>query len=187
VEVLGPPSTAKAAGSNAPIPIGDDSARLLASAVDLAREYLRPNQTLEDSDSIAELVRRSFNASGVVATLVHIGPYLSSHEAAYRVVGYFAAQAAVGGTSEVSAWAIELADAFEREQKEAQERNETRPLWQLLVATMKLLDRNPQGQDRVYLREAMDHMQSFLRKNGHIDPGGECKWRLGKLQSRIGG
>jgi hypothetical protein len=79
-----------------------------------------------------------------------------------------------------------LAAAFGREQEEARERHETRPLWHLLVAIGDSLDQNPQGPDHGYLRNAMSDMESFVRTSPRIDPGGECKRRLGELQARIG-
>jgi hypothetical protein len=35
--------------------------------------------------------------------------------------------------------------------------------------------------DQNHLRNALRDMQAFLLKNTHLDPGGQCKERIGKL------
>jgi TIR domain len=158
----------------------DDPARRIAEAVQRAREYLLP-QPLSVSEAVAESVRRSFSEAGVVPSLMHVSPYLASGEAAFRVVGYLAAQVAAAQGADIRSWALELTAAFGREQREAVEHQETRPLWQLLVAVGYLLKQSPSHPDRDYLRDAMRDTQTFLQQHGHIDPDGECKRGLAYL------
>jgi TIR domain len=184
VEALGPP-TAFPGESKAVSPVAQisgNAARSLADAVERAREYLRP-QPLIFADTVAEAVRRSFSEASVKPTLLHVGPYLASPDPAFRVVGYLAAQVAAHG-SDIRPWTLELTIGFGREQQEATSQSETRPLWQLLVAVGNLLDQNPPHPDRDYLRNAMVDTDAFLKQHQHIDPGGECKRRLGELLAR---
>lgn len=161
-------------------PISSDLEKELAGAVVLAEDYLLP-QPLSMAEAVAAVVRRSFEELNIVPELKHVAPYLRNPKAAFRVVGYLACQVVVLRGESLASWALELTACLGRERKEALERNETRPLWQLLVCLGYVFRAQLTYSDRDYLRNALLDMQSFLRDHPHIDPGGECKWKVGNL------
>lgn len=112
-------------------------------------------------------------------------PFLRSGNAAYRVVGYLAAQALVKISDNTADWTIELTSGLARERREASERNETRPLWQLLVALDFAVSTELPRYERDFARNALNDMLSFLRANSHIDPGSECERRLQEVLRRL--
>jgi hypothetical protein len=160
-------------------------AQKLEEAVMRAREYLMP-QPLSASEAVVATIRRSFSLARVRPQLTHVIPYLASPDAAYRVVGYLAVQVANEQGLDLRSWLPELMIGFSREQREALERYETRPLWQLLVAVGDVISQRPRDPERGYLREAMHDMQTFLQHNTQVDPGGECKKQLNYLLKTLG-
>jgi len=160
--------------------ISSDLEKELAGAVVLAEEYLLP-QPLSMAEAVAVVVRRSFEDASIVPRLSHVAPYLRNAKAAYRVVGYLACQVAARRSENLASWALELTACLGRERKEALEHNETRSLWQLLVCLGHVLRAQLTYSDRDYVRKTLVDMQSFLRDNPHIDPGGECKWKIGDI------
>ncbi|MBW8879631.1 MAG: TIR domain-containing protein, partial [Acidobacteria bacterium] len=153
-------------GEAGSVQISSDLEKELAEAVILAEDYLLP-QPLSMAEAVAAVVRKSFEHRNA--------------KAAYRVVGYLAYQVAARQGENLASWALELTACLGRERKEALERNETRPLWQLLVCLNQVSRVQLTYSDRDYLLSALHDMQSFLREHPHIDPGGECKWKIGNM------
>ena len=152
----------------------------LASAVPRAERYLGPID-LREAESIAAEIRKMFETAKTPPTLRSVEPYLRNQNVAHRVVGYLACQV-TAQRDEISNWAVELARCLGEERDEASKNRETRPLWQLLVCITSLL-RSPSlsERDRTVISEQLQETQKFLRDNPHLDPGGQCKWRIGEL------
>jgi TIR domain-containing protein len=156
----------------------------LNEAVSLAHDYLLPH-ALSTAEAVAEVIRRSIQRSAARLKLDDVTPFLRSGNAAYRVVGYLAAQALVKISDNTPDWIIELTAGLARERREASERNETRPLWQLLVALDLAASSGIPRYERDFARNALNDMLAFLRANSHMDPGGECKHRLQQVLGRL--
>jgi hypothetical protein len=167
-------------GEAGSVQISSDLEKELAEAVILAEDYLLP-QPLSMAEAVAAVVRKSFEYTNISPKLKYVVPYLRNAKAAYRVVGYLAYQVAARQGENLASWALELTACLGRERKEALERNETRPLWQLLVCLNQVSRVQLTYSDRDYLLSALHDMQSFLREHPHIDPGGECKWKIGNM------
>lgn len=147
----------------------------LADAVIYAEEYLQP-QPLDLSDAIAEAVRRSFERSGVKIERGNLVPYLRSESAAHRVTGYIAYQ-----VSPQKDMALDFVVALRREKIEAATRRETRPLWQLLVCVGRLMQLGIDRSDAEVIQTALREYFEWMKRDPSIDPGGECKRRIGML------
>ena len=157
----------------------------LASAVILAEGYLAPID-LREAEARAARIRQTFKNARTLFRLQDAEPYLRHTIAAHRVVGYLVCQV-VAEKEDVCSWAPELAGCLAREQTEALDNRETRPLWQLLVCITHVL-RLPalSGTSRDDLRNALGDMQNFLLANPHLDPEGQCKSRIGELMKPPG-
>lgn len=147
----------------------------LADAVIYAEEYLEP-QPLDLSDAIAEAVRRSFERSAVKIERRYLVPYLRSESAAHRVTGYIAYQ-----VSPQKDMALDFVAALRREKVEAATRRETRPLWQLLVCVGRLMQLGIDRSDTAVIRTALREYFEWMKRDPSIDPGGQCKRRIGML------
>jgi hypothetical protein len=153
----------------------------LANAVILAEDYLAP-QSLIVSDSIAELVRKSFAKAGLKPLADYIIPYLRNKSASYRVVGYFAFQVSALQGLILTDLTEELVACLSRERRETIEKyKETRPLWQLLVCFHFLLKTDIESDRKSLVGEALKGFLEFMRSDNTIDLGGECKWRVKEL------
>jgi hypothetical protein len=77
-----------------------------------------------------------------------------------------------------------LLECYPREKELALRSNETRPLWQLLVATNYWLDHFSRGSTSADIEEVqkvLTDMLDFLRGNKTIDPGRQCRNRLEEI------
>ena len=75
--------------------------------------------------------------------------------------------------------------ALRAEHAYAEEKLQTRPLWQLLVCFSALLNRSDTvASDKELLRKALADSLRFLEKNTQLDPGGQCKHRIRQLLKR---
>jgi hypothetical protein len=154
----------------------------LASAIILAEKYLGPID-LREADRIAAQIRRTFENAKTRPMLRSLQPYLQHTKGAYRVVAYLAGQVAAQ-REDISSWVPELARCLAREQDEACNNRETRPLWQLLVCVgylLKSLALSEAGRAR--LGNGLREIQKFLQANPHLDSGGQCKWKISELLS----
>ena len=157
--------------------------RQLNEAISLAHDYLLPH-ALSTAEAVAEVIRRTIQRSSAQLKIDDVTPFLRSGNAAYRVVGYLATQALVKTSDNTADWTMELTAGLARERREASERNETRPLWQLLVALDLAVTSGIPHYERDFARNALNDMLAFLLANSHIDPGGECKHRLQEVLGR---
>jgi hypothetical protein len=157
----------------------------LAEAVILAEDYLLPQQPLSMSDTVAEIVRRSFQEKQLIPEVKHAMPYLRHTKAAYRVIGYFACQVAAANGAAMGKWVLELSACLGRERREALERAETRPLWQLLVCIELVRKSNISPADLHLMENGLEDMHEFLARNLQIDSHGQCKWKLNQLLRRF--
>ena len=75
-----------------------------------------------------------------------------------------------------------LQNAYSREQNEALDNQETRPLWQLLVCITQAW-KTPElsEENRNRLRNELRQTQNFLNADPHLDSGGQCKGKIGML------
>ena len=158
--------------------------RQLNEAISLAHDYLLPH-ALSTAEAVAEVIRRTIQRSSAQLKIDDVTPFLRSGNAAYRVVGYLATQALVKTSDNTADWTMELTAGLARERREASERNETRPLWQLLVALDLAVTSGIPHYERDFARNALNDMLAFLLANSHIDPGGECKHRLQEVLGRL--
>jgi hypothetical protein len=81
-----------------------------------------------------------------------------------------------------------LLDCYSREKELALSSNETRPLWQLLVATdfwVRDFFPGSPAADIEELRRILTEMLGFLRSNETIDPGRECRNRLEQILQTV--
>jgi hypothetical protein len=152
----------------------------LASSVNLAEGYLAPID-LGEAEARAARIRQTFENTRTLPMLNDVEPYLRDTKAAHRVVGYLVCQA-VALREDICSWALELAGCLAREQKEALDNRETRPLWQLLVCISQVLRSTalPKA-SRDRLRNALGDLQNFLRATPRLDPEGQCKRRIAEL------
>jgi len=151
----------------------------LADAVIWAEEYLAP-QPLDLSDSIAQAVRNSFREAALEPKRQNLLPYISSRRAQDRVVGYIAFQ-----VTPQQGMVLDLIVALRAEHAYAEEKLQTRPLWQLLVCFSALLNRSDTvASDKELIRKALADSLRFLEKNTQLDPGGQCKHRIRQLLKR---
>ena len=163
------------ATSPPPHDVGPELEAALADAVIYAEEYLQP-QPLDLSDAIAEAVRRSFARTAVRIARPNLVPYVRSESAAHRVTGYIAYQ-----VSPQNNMALDFVTSLRREKVEAATRRETRPLWQLLVCVGKLLTLDIDRGDVEVIQTALREYLEWMEQHSLIDPGGECKQRIGVL------
>ena len=159
---------------------------ILEEAVIVVEDYLTP-QSLVVSDSIAELVRNSFQKANLAPRTDDIVSYLRKQKAAYRVVGYLAFQASAERGHLLADLTGELVACVGRERRQAIEpHKETRPLWQLLVCfTYLLMSRTKIVREEYIVKEALVGLDNFLHSDTSIDPGGECKNRISYLLSKL--
>ncbi len=147
----------------------------LADAVIYAEEYLQP-QPLDLSDAIAEAVRRSFKRTAVRIERSNLVPYVRSESAAHRVTGYIAYQ-----VSPQADMALDFVTSLRLEKVEAATRRETRPLWQLLICLGELMRLGISRADVEVIRKALRDYVEWMKHDPLVDPGGECKRKIGVL------
>jgi hypothetical protein len=146
-----------------------------------SREYLQP-QPLEVSNQKIEAIRIDRRRSAPLSNETLLEG-LNSLEATARIVAYVELQ--VRPRANIVS---DLIDCLWLEQLEARRANETRPLWQLLVAIQRcaFLPNDPiRPDDLKRLELLMKHCLQFLESMVSVDPGGECKERLRLLLGHI--
>jgi hypothetical protein len=149
----------------------------------LAERYLSPIN-LHEADGIAAEIREMFEAAEV-PQVSWFERYLMHPQAAGRVVGYLAGQVAARRGCNIADWAHVLLRCLHREQDEAVEHRETRPMWQLLVCIEAALNSRtlPEEGYCSTLRGGLGRTLEFLRADPSLDPQGQCKWKIEELLS----
>lgn len=142
----------------------------LSRMAERSQTYRNP-QPLNIADNIAQEMRRSINLSDE-----DIEAGLNSLDPNIRIPAYIQLQ-----VEPRPPFLSKLLDCLWIEQFYARRKKETRPLWQLLVAIEKYknqLDAAAAIQERERTRMMLEQTLVFLRSDGSIDLGGECKERL---------
>ncbi len=148
----------------------------LARSLELARSYLLP-QSLASADSVAQEIRSAFASTGYTPNRNFIEPYLQSHEASERVVGYLAYQIApYMGIGRL--WRKVLPQELEY----AVLTNETRPLWQLLVC-LGLFGAVTNPEEMQFMALPLNETREALQRQEDVDAGGQCVAKLTALIS----
>jgi hypothetical protein len=149
----------------------------LARFAEKSADYLKPQQSLSISDEKADELRKSINLSDEE---IDIG--LQSLDANLRVPAYIELQ-----VRPRPRFLSELLDCFWLEQFYARRYNQTRPTWQLLVATERNLNvpeeiaQTERSRGKLLLKQALE----FFRSEPKIDPGHQCKNRIEQMLSKL--
>ncbi len=153
----------------------------LADAVNSAEKYLRPNQDLALSNSIAREIRDSFQKTNLRPKRKHLLDYMRNPKAAYRVVGYFAFQ-----IDPPEGMVLDLIAALDAERSEAaSERKETRPLWQLLECFRCQMQYHLDSEEIELIKKALKSYLDFMKSDSRIDNGGQCKKKIELLIAEL--
>ena len=148
----------------------------LLELIDACEEYLQPH-SLEVSDAIIASSRDLFTDVGAADRRELVEDWLASDRAAVRTAAYLLVLAEPSAVE-----AIDLVGALRVERAEATQTTETRPLWQLLVATRQVL-RQSSPDDVRLLRAALGDLATFLDTTDRVDPGGECRGLVRRILS----
>jgi hypothetical protein len=146
----------------------------LTSLASSAADFLKP-QDLMSSDEKMRALRKRLKLSDELSD-EEIAQGLESGDPDYRIVAY--AELQVRPQRQLLR---ALLDCYSREKELALRSHETRPLWQLLVATDTWLGSFQRGSppgDIEELRKVLADMLEFLKNNPTIDPGRQCRTRL---------
>jgi hypothetical protein len=145
----------------------------LAKVVQKSEDYLKP-QSLEISDEKARALRESINLSDQE---VDLG--LESLDPNLRVPAYIEMQVRARPQ-----FVAKLIDSYWLEQLHARRYKQTRPMWQLLLATdFQTPDMSPTERQRARL--LLTHTLEFFRSDSSIDPGNQCKIRIEQILQRL--
>ncbi|MFP5246593.1 MAG: hypothetical protein ACLGH0_07855, partial [Thermoanaerobaculia bacterium] len=138
-----------------------------------ARRYVAARPIAHESED-ADALRRALRGM-VKPEPQWLRPYFQSQEAAVRVVGYTFMRLNDCGISGAE-WAQQLLT----EVRSAVTTSESRPLWQMLLATSGVIERADSSVKRILAR-ALRNVLHVLQPTPTVDHSGECKRRIEEL------